>query len=628
MFGVSFLSPLFLIGAVAAAVPILLHLFHRRTEVVIDFPAVSLLTRAPVEQHRRRRLREILLLVLRIAALVLLALSFARPYGAGAVAPASAPMTVVVADTSMSLSAPGQIERVREAAQNAIRSAPASHAVALMAFADAATVVVPATTDRGLALAAVSQLTAGPGGTRYRTALARAAELVGAREGRVVVITDLQQAGWEVTDDGGLPDGVGVDVVTVPPPASNLAVTSAERRDRTVVATVQNYGLESARVPVALMVDGKQIAAVTVDVAPLSATEAQLNGAIPATGAAQVVVDDAAGYQGDNIRHLVLEPRPPIEISVVVADPTGATGGLYVERALAVAGGGREFKVDAVDGRVFSSWTAAAVSRQGAIVLAGTRTLDRTGRELVKNYLAAGGHVWLTLGPDTDLATLADVMGVNLGVTAEPITATGGAIMVASDGRHPIFRPFLNPSGALGDVQVDQHRRLNDQAGRTVLARFSGGDAALTEQVVGQGRLLIFTSDLDNHWSRFPLSPAFVPFAVETARYLTTGRQQRQAWVLPDVPRGVAAAPGVATVSEGTATPYLVAVNVNVRESSPATTSVEEFTAGIERTSRAGLPAPVNPAREIEDRQRWWQIGLLVMLAALAGEGLVGRRAT
>ena len=179
MFGVSFLSPLFLIGAAAAAVPILLHLFHRRTEVVIDFPAVSLLTRAPIEQHRRRRLREIILLVLRIAALVLLAVSFARPYVAGAVAPASAPITVVVADTSMSLSAPGQIDRVREAAQHAIRSAPSSHAIALVAFADAATVVVPPTTDRALALAAVPQLTAGPGGTRYRTALARTAELIG-----------------------------------------------------------------------------------------------------------------------------------------------------------------------------------------------------------------------------------------------------------------------------------------------------------------------------------------------------------------------------------------------------------------------------------------------------------------
>ncbi len=103
---------------------------------------------------------------------------------------------------------------------------------------------------------------------------------------------------------------------------------------------------------------------------------------------------------------------------------------------------------------------------------------------------------------------------------------TPGATMVASDGRHPIFRPFLNPSGALGDVQVEQHRRLNDQRDRTVLARFSGGDAALTEQAVGEGRLMVFTSDLDNQWSRFPLNPAFVPFAVETARYLTTAAQR------------------------------------------------------------------------------------------------------
>ena len=35
----------------------------------------------------------------------------------------------------------------------------------------------------------------------------------------------------------------------------------------------------------------------------------------------------------------------------------------------------------------------------------------------------------------------------------------------------------------------------------------------------------------------------------------------------------------------------------------------------------------MNEAREVEDRQRWWQVGLLVMLVALAGEALVGRRA-
>ena len=44
---------------------------------------MRLLSSAPVEQQRRRRLRELILLALRVTALVLLAVAFARPYLAG-----------------------------------------------------------------------------------------------------------------------------------------------------------------------------------------------------------------------------------------------------------------------------------------------------------------------------------------------------------------------------------------------------------------------------------------------------------------------------------------------------------------------------------------------------------------
>ena len=598
MGGLSFLSPLFLIGAIAAAVPILLHLFHRKTEVVIDFPAVSLLKRAPVQQHRRRKLRELLLLALRVTALLLLALSFARPYLAGAAAPNSTPLTVIAVDTSMSMTAPGQMDRARDAAARAASAAPASHALALIGFGDSATVIVEPTTDRSAISSAIAQLSANATGTRFRTALSRASEIIGTRDGHVVIVTDLQQSGWESNDDGGLPDGVGVDVISVPPPAGNLAVTSAERRDRRIVASVQNYGNSEVRAPVRLIAGGKEIAKVDVTMAARGAADAELIGPLPATGDVEVRVDDAAGYQPDNTRKVVLDPAPPVPITVVVADPTGSTGGLYVERALKVAGGGREFEVDVRDGRDVAKLTEAERSRIAAMFVLGTRTLDRNGREAVRNYLTRGGQVLLATGPDVDPGTLADVLGTRLSFEEVPVR-TPGATMIASDGRHPIFRPFLNPSGALGDVQVEQHRRLKDQADRTVLARFSGGDAALTEQAAGQGRLVVFTSDLDNKWSRFPLNPAFVPFAVETARYLTKASR-----------------------------PQAAAASVDIRESNPAATTVQEFTNAIERTTRAGLLEAKNAARDIEDRQRWWQIGLVIMLVALAGEALVGRRAT
>lgn len=598
MLGVSFLSPLFLAGALAAAVPILLHLFHRKTDVVIEFPAVQLLTNAPAQQHRRRQFREIVLLVLRVAALALLALSFARPYLAGARAPDSMPLTVIALDTSMSMTAPGQFDRAREAATRAVSAAPSSHAVALVGFADAPTVAIEPKTDRRAVSAAIAQMTPGAGGTRYRSALARISEVIGAREARIVVITDLQQSGWDADEEGGVPEGVNVEVVTIPRPLGNLAVVSAEKRARGLVASIQNYGSSEVAAPVRVFSDGREIAQSTVTVGALGAADVSFTVALPASGSVDVRVDDPGGYQPDNLRSVELNATPAVPVAIVVADPTGAVGGLYLERALSLAGNGEEFDVQVLDGREVARWEPERLARQAAVFVAGTRTLDRPGRDRLREYLAQGGQVMLALGPDVDLGTLPDVVGARLTIADTPVRSEG-ATMVASDSRHPIFRPFLSPSGALGDVQVDQHRRLSGEGEQTVLARFAGGDAALAEQPVGKGRLLVFTSDLDNQWSRFPLNPAFVPFAIETARYLVRDRR-----VVPETRA------------------------LDARESNPAATSVEAFTGAIERTSRAASVAPRQAAREIEDRQRWWQVGLVVMLIALAGEALVGRRTT
>ena len=76
----SFLSPLFLIGLLAAALPIILHFTLRGRAPRLPFSDVRFLARAFVHRDRRRRLRELILLALRVAAVVLLALAFARPF--------------------------------------------------------------------------------------------------------------------------------------------------------------------------------------------------------------------------------------------------------------------------------------------------------------------------------------------------------------------------------------------------------------------------------------------------------------------------------------------------------------------------------------------------------------------
>src|SRR5437773_4817077 len=90
----SFLSPLFLFAAAAAAVPVVLHFLNKQPEARVKFSAVKLLREAPVEHTQRRRLRQLLLLALRVTALLLLALAFARPFFATGAAVASSGVTI------------------------------------------------------------------------------------------------------------------------------------------------------------------------------------------------------------------------------------------------------------------------------------------------------------------------------------------------------------------------------------------------------------------------------------------------------------------------------------------------------------------------------------------------------
>lgn len=98
----AFLAPAFLFLAALAGVPLLVHLLRRRVGRVFEFPAVRYLTRMEKEHSRERKLRNRLLLFLRMLAVVALALAAARPIARLAgVGHAPVAMALVI-DNSMS----------------------------------------------------------------------------------------------------------------------------------------------------------------------------------------------------------------------------------------------------------------------------------------------------------------------------------------------------------------------------------------------------------------------------------------------------------------------------------------------------------------------------------------------
>ena len=207
----SFLSPLFLAGAAAAAMPIVLHLLKREPEARVKFAAVKLLKQAPVEHTDRRRLRELLLLALRVAALVLLALAFARPFLATGAAVGSTGVTVVALDTRSACRRPAASSARKQLAKDAIARAPAGDLVGVVTFADEAEIVAtPAVGSRAGARRRSSRRRpdSAPRATARRCRRRRS--IWPAATAPIVVVTDLQENGWDAGDRASVPEGTTI----------------------------------------------------------------------------------------------------------------------------------------------------------------------------------------------------------------------------------------------------------------------------------------------------------------------------------------------------------------------------------------------------------------------------------
>ena len=75
-----FLSPLLLVLGLGIGVPLILHLLRHGERIKVVFPAFQYLHRTEREHARRIRTRQLLLLLLRCAAVLLAALAAARPF--------------------------------------------------------------------------------------------------------------------------------------------------------------------------------------------------------------------------------------------------------------------------------------------------------------------------------------------------------------------------------------------------------------------------------------------------------------------------------------------------------------------------------------------------------------------
>lgn len=677
----NFLSPLFLLGALAVAGPILYHLVRRQTRARVRFSSLLFLTPSAPRIAQRRRVEDLLLLLLRCLAVGLLALGFARPFlrepppADPAVTPGR--RVVLLVDTSASLRRTGLWDESRRRAERVLRTAGPGDEVAILAFADAVTPLLSAEEwtrtapgDRvALGLARLATVSPGWGGTQLGRALVAAAESLaegGRRPGasgevarEVVLVGDLQAGSrLDALQAYEWPRGVRLVVEGVKAgPGTNAALQLVAEAPEATAATAAATRVRVTNAPdskreqfqVGWSRGGSFVGApIDAYVPPGQARVLALPA--PPDGAVEIVL---RGDDEDFDNHVHVLPPVARQSGVLWLGSDGGTDPrapfAFLRRAF--------YDTPRLAVKVAARAPAVAGELGDAALVLVAAPLPPEAEAAVRRRVEAGGVAVILPG---GASAAAGLLGVSLPAGNE-VRPGGYAMLGAIDFRHPLFAPFADPRFSdFTKIRFWRYWRWDEASvpGAVVAARFDGGDPAVVDVPVGRGRVFLFAAGWHPDESQLAMSSKFVPLlwswlelgggrASAPAQHVVGESVPLPAGTVVQSPVGgpvvtvgadgafVARAPGVqvATLPDGEVRRLACNLDPNEGRTAPlGLDELEQLGLPLAAVPAAGSPAPKGadprlPAAEAEGRQKLWRWFLGAALLVLLLESLLAGRA-
>jgi hypothetical protein len=675
------LAPLFLLGLVGLAVPIVVHLTEKQRRNVVEFPSLMFLRKIPFRSTQRRRIHHWALLSIRALALALLVAAFTRPFFANselAIASTLGPREVVVVlDRSYSMGYGDHWERAKTRAREVFQGLDASDRASLVFMGRGAEALLRTTSDRGRLLTALDTASLSVDGTLYGPALKLAQTILEESQfpnREVFVISDFQRTGWNGDEGVTFPPGTVVNPVLISDDATpNAAVASValrreffsgQERMTATARVVRRQGEAPADRTVVLELDGQVAQTQTVS---LDSTGSATVTFEPFTLSAlytrgSIRLDSDALPQDDEL-HFVLSPERAMRTLVLEGASPRPEASLYLQRALEIS----EEASFQVDVRRSTALSPADLEATDVVVLNDTRFPQGAAADRLREFVEEGGGLLLVLGERSAWQTgLEEMLPGRFGPARDH--TRGAARLGYLDYSHPVFELFGGPRG--GDFARARFFRSRDlemgPEGR-VLARFDDGSVALAERRLGEGYVVVWTSTMDSFWNDLAVQPVFLPFIHQMMRHLGGYRERvpwftvgqvldlsnpagivfvadRESELTPEVAQ-VALTPGGGSVAfPVTAGPrflaleeqgfyevrppgtdpehvFAVAVNVDVTESELESMDPTEFTAAVAPRETGGEMGAggemLTPEIQARNQERRQSLWRLLMVAAL-----------
>ncbi|MGP0075184.1 MAG: BatA domain-containing protein [Bryobacteraceae bacterium] len=533
-----FLAPWFLAGAVAIGLPFYIHLLRQYRSTPHPFSSLMFFEKRTQSSIKHRRLRYLLLLSLRVALLLLIALAFANPFVSRVGGAAGGrKMLVIAVDNSFSMRYDDHLARAKQAALNAVSQLNPGERGQVLAIGSRVHFLTQPVEEADQLKAAIQGIQPSDERSSYAE-LARALRTISQTSKiplEVHFASDLQKS-------------------SMPPAFADLRLGSdtnlvfhsvADSKDpnwmvESVTAPAKIYDPKKVRVQaviagantpatkrnVSLALDGKVLESKSVDVPANGRASVEFLSLDSPHGfhKAEIRIDPGDSLHEDDRFDFAVERTDPHP--VLFLHPAGQDRDeLFYRAALeSVSEAGFTLEPLAVEQAANQS-----LSKYAFVVLSDVGSMPPGFENSLRAYVAGGGSLLIALGPLS--AALNHVPVSNETIQGSAYAARSDSrfeTVAAADAEHPSLRR----ANKLDGVKFYQVIRV-DPGQSHVVARLTNQAPLLLEKQVGEGRVIVFTSTFDNIGNDLPQHNSFVPFVEETARYLG-GQQDRSTNVAVD----------------------------------------------------------------------------------------------
>ena len=562
----TFLNVSLLAGTALVALPIVLHLIMRRKPRHLEFPALRFLEARRETNQRRLRLRHLLLLALRVAAILFLAVALARPSVkfSGALGSQKAPVAAaLVFDTSMRMEYVHENQSRLEAAQDfglwVLSQLPKESEIAVL---DARRGTATFQAHRGAARHRIEQLAPTAAAQPMVTVLEEAVRLLGTSKlaGReLYVFTDMARVSWPTETAAALqglfagqPElGIYVIDVGVENP-TNTSLGELQLSDQMIssraplaISTdVRHRGKEESRTVGLFLEDratgsGASRAQKIVKLGPDGSQRVEFKVDLLEQGTHQgyVEIAGADALACDDRRFFTVEVKDAWRVLVVAPEPT-AEHGQYLTNALAPLRFRRERRAR-FDCRLIDY---GALAQENLLDYAAVWLLDPPGLEAatwtkLEDYARAGHGLAVCLGRNADKSVGAFRTSAALAVLPGKlarIARSPEGYLKPGLSQHPILDAFrkIDQTVPWELAPVRRYWQMKDRADdASVTASFSDGEPAILERPLGTGRVVVMTTPISDPprgepWNDLPKEWPFVILVNGMASYLVGSLDQ------------------------------------------------------------------------------------------------------